>query len=48
MEMKIEIPQKQWELIQRLMRVKNMTQEEAVTHLMMIGMRESNFREEYQ
>ena len=46
--MKIEITQKQWELIQRLMRVKNMPQEEAVTNLIMIGMRESNFREEYQ
>ncbi len=46
--MKIEITQKQWELIQKLMRTKNITQEEAVTYLMTVGMRETDFREEYQ
>jgi hypothetical protein len=46
--MKIEITQKQWEMIQRLMATFACSQEEAVTHLMMIGMRETDFREEYQ
>ena len=41
----IEITQEQWGHIQELMLFHNITQEEAITYLLVVGMREVDFRE---
>jgi|10_taG_2_1085330.scaffolds.fasta_scaffold318544_2 hypothetical protein len=42
----IPITEEQWQHIQELMKKHNASQEEIVTFLMTVGMREKNFREE--
>jgi hypothetical protein len=46
--MKIEITEEQWKHIQELMKIHNITQDEAVTFLMTVGMREMKLREDYE
>ena len=47
-KVEITITEEQWENIQELMKKYNASQEEIVSFLMKVGMKEKKFREEYE
>ena len=46
--MKITVTEEQWKHIQELMETHSITQDEAVTFLLTVGMREMKLREDYE